>query len=71
MCYMVFRLEKLFYYKGFVRWAKVASCQGLGYESDVFGDVCKVFLEVQSCVDVDSKHLVRFVWRKVFNSCSI
>ena len=43
---MVFRLEKLFYYKDFVRWAKVASCQGFGYESDVFGDVCKVFLEV-------------------------
>ena len=46
MCRMVFRLEKLFYYEGFLGWAKVASCQGFGYESDVFGDVCEVFLEV-------------------------
>ncbi len=46
MCCMVFILEKLFYYKGFVGWAKVASCQGFGYESDVFGDVGEVFLEV-------------------------
>ena len=58
MCCMVFRLEKWFYYKGFVGWAKVASCQGFGYESNVFGYVCKVFLEVQDCVDVDSKHFI-------------
>ena len=55
---MVFGFEELFYDESFVGWAEVASCKGFSYESDVFGDVCKVFLEVQNCVDVDSKHFI-------------
>ena len=43
---VVFRLEELFYYKGFVGWAKVSPGQGFGYESNVFGNVGEVFLEV-------------------------
>ncbi len=43
---MVFEFEELFYYEGFVWWAKLPACEGFGKFADVLGDVREVFSEV-------------------------